>query len=248
MGLQVKELANLTGISVRTLHHYDHIGLLVPSTTTDAGYRLYADADIAKLQQILFFRALDFPLKEIKRILASPDYSTLEALDVQRSMLMERRAQLNEMIETIDKTIRSKKGEFAMSNEERFKGMAFKDDTYEQEARERWGDAPIEESKRRVESLSDAEQQALGEEWERIYRKLAEVMQTESPESARSQEAIAEWFHYLNANFGTYSKAAFAGLGEMYVADERFTKNIDAYGDGLAVFMAKAMKEFGRLR
>jgi DNA-binding transcriptional MerR regulator len=139
MTLKVKEVADLVGISVRTLHHYDEIGLLNPGKITDSGYRLYSDENLETLQQILFFRELDFPLKKIKELITSPSFNRLEALELQRKMLLEKRNRLDKMIATIDKTSQHTKGEIQMSNKEKFEGFDFSNNPYEKEARERWG-------------------------------------------------------------------------------------------------------------
>ena len=157
MKMKVKEVADLVGISVRTLHHYDEIGLLAPSETTEAGYRLYSDDDLEKLQQILFFRELDFPLKKIKSILENPSFDKNEALQLHRKALLEKRSRLDQMIATIDKTIQFAKGEINMTNEEKFAGFDFSQNPYEEEARERWGDEAVDRSKAYIESMSEGE-------------------------------------------------------------------------------------------
>ncbi|QUW23966.1 MerR family transcriptional regulator [Sporosarcina sp. Marseille-Q4063] len=239
MAMKVKEVSQMTGVSVRTLHHYDDIGLLVPDDLTEAGYRIYSEGNLATLQQILFFRELGFSLKKIKELLSSPSFDRREAFDMQRKMLIAKRQQLDEMIDTIEKSIRHEKGELRMTNEEKFQGFDFSTNPYEQEARDRWGDKAVDESKKKVAQFGPEVQ----EEMNRIYFNLAEMRHTD-PKSEKAQAAIKDWFDMLNNNFGTYSLEAFAGLGEMYVADERFTKNIDQFGDGLAEFMRDAMKAF----
>ncbi|MCM3744885.1 MerR family transcriptional regulator [Sporosarcina luteola] len=236
--MRVKEVADLTGVSVRTLHHYDEIGLLVPDNVTEAGYRVYSDENLTTLQQILFFREVGFPLKKIKELLDSPSFNRLEAFELQRDMLMAKRKQLGTMIETIDKTLRSERGEMTMTNEEKFKGFDFSSNPYEQEARDRWGDEEVDKANKNVAKFGKETQ----EDMNRIYYNLAELRHTD-PASAEAQVAIGEWYTFLN-KIGDYSLEAFAGLGEMYVADERFTKNIDKFGDGLAVYMRDAMKIF----
>lgn len=233
--MKVKEVAKLSGVSVRTLHHYNEIGLLIPDEFTEAGYRLYSDDNLVTLQQILFFRALGFPLKKIKELLNRSDFDRLEALELQRSMLFEQRKKLNEMIETIEKTIIQEKGGNKMSNEEKFKGFDFSVNEYEQEAKKRWGNKSVDQANLLVKENGDQ----LGEEMNQIYFKLAELRHL-SPASAEAQEAIGVWYQFLN-KIGNYSLEAFRGLGEMYVADERFTKNIDQFGEGLALFMRDAM-------
>jgi DNA-binding transcriptional MerR regulator len=236
--MKVKEVSQLTGVSVRTLHHYDDIGLLVPDDLTEAGYRIYSEDNLATLQQILFFRELGFSLKKIKELLSSQSFDRQEAFEMQRKMLIAKRQQLDEMIDTIEKTIRHEKGELRMTNEEKFRGFDFSSNPYEQEARDRWGDKAVDESKKKVAQFGPE----LGEEMNRIYFGLAEIRHT-NPASEEAQTKIEEWYAFLN-KMGNYSLEAFAGLGEMYVADERFTKNIDQFGEGLAEFMRDAMKFF----
>lgn len=240
--MKVKEVAKLTGVSVRTLHHYDEIGLLLPDQVTEAGYRLYSDENLATLQQILFFRELGFPLKEIKKLLNHPDFDRQEAFEMQHKMLLEKRRKLNAMIETIEKTIQQERGAYQMTNEERFTGFDFTSNPYEAEARKRWGDKRVDEARKVVKENGEQ----LGEEMNQIYFKLAEIRHL-APSSERAQELIGEWYEFLN-RMGQYSPEAFRGLGEMYVADERFTHNIDQFGDGLAKFMCEAMGIFADQR
>ncbi|WP_404451000.1 MerR family transcriptional regulator [Virgibacillus necropolis] len=237
--MKVKEVADLVGISVRTLHHYDEIGLLTPEDTTDSGYRIYSKNDLTTLQQILFFKELGFPLKKIKEIMVSPSFDRNEALAVQRNMLLEKRRRMDNMISMIDKTIQNSKGEINMSEKEKFEGFDFSNNPYEQEARDRWGDKAVDESNNKINNMSKNEQKALGDEFNALYKKLA-TLRHQSPESDEAQEGIGEWYDYLN-KVGNYSLDAFKGLGQMYVDDERFTKNIDQFGEGLAVFMRDAM-------
>lgn len=233
--MKVKEVSKLTGVSIRTLHHYDNIGLLAPDAVTEAGYRIYSDENLATLQQILFFRELGFPLKKIKELLDSPSFDRQEAFEMQRNMLIEKRNQLDGMIETIEKTIQHGKGDYQMTNEEKFQGFDFGQNPYEQEARDRWGDKAVDESNKKAAKFGPE----LGEEMNRIYFKLADLRHL-NPKSDEAQGAIGEWFDFLN-KMGSYSLEAFKGLGQMYVDDERFTKNIDKFGEGLAVFMRDAM-------
>lgn len=241
MSFKVKEVADLVGISVRTLHHYDHIGLLSPEETTNAGYRLYSDEDLEILQQILFYRELGFSLKKIKEIIESPSFDREVTLLEQRQMLLQKRRQLDQMIHTINQTIQHTKGEINMSNKEKFAGFNFSENPYEQEARERWGDKVVDQSNRKIENMSKEEQKTMEEQMNAIYNKLA-ILRHSSPSSDEAQEVIKEWYDFLNNNFNHhYSLKAFKQLGQMYVADERFTKNIDQFGEGLATFMCDAM-------
>lgn len=233
--MKVKEVADLVGISVRTLHHYDEIGLLTPEETTEAGYRLYSDQNLETLQQILFFRELGFPLKKIKEILRSPAFDREEAYRLHRKMLLDKRKQLDQLIMTLDKTIQHSKGEIHMSNQEKFEGFDFSHNPYEQEARERWGDEAVDRANAKAAGFGPDKQEQFNE----IYRNLAAIRHT-SPDSEEAQAGIQVWYAFLN-EMGEYSPEAFKGLGQMYVCDVRFTKNIDKFGEGLAVFMRDAM-------
>lgn len=233
--MKVKEVADLVGISVRTLHHYDEIGLLTPDGATEAGYRLYSDHNLMALQQILFFRALGFPLKKIKTIMSSPTFDKDEALRQHRSMLVDKRKQLDQLIRTLDKTIQHVRGEIIMTNKEKFKGFDFSHHPYEQEARERWGDQAVDRANAKAASFGAEKQEQFNE----IYRQLAAIRH-QGPGSEEAQAGIHIWYTFLN-EFGTYSMEMFKNLGEMYVADERFTNNIDQFGEGLAAFMRDAM-------
>ncbi|WP_070120058.1 MerR family transcriptional regulator [Bacillus marinisedimentorum] len=233
--MKVKEVADLVGISVRTLHHYDEIGLLIPEKTNEAGYRAYTDENLETLQQILFFKELGFPLKKIKKILDSPSFDRQEALEMQHKMLLEKKRRLDKMIGTIEKTIQQSKGEIQMSNPEKFEGFDFSHNPYEQEAREKWGDKAVDEANEKAKNLTVVDQEKFNE----IYRNLAAIRNL-SPDSKEAQEGIKKWYQFLN-KMRNYSPEAFKGLGQMYVDDERFTKNIDRFGEGLAAFMRDAM-------
>ena len=238
--MKVKEVSKLTGVSIRTLHHYDAIELLTPDDSTEAGYRLYSDENLATLQQILFFRELGFTLKKIKELLDSPSFDRQEVFEMQRSMLIDKRKKLDVMIEIIEKTIQHGKGEYSMTNEEKFKGFDFSENPYEQEAREHWGDKAVDDANKKAAQFSPE----YGKEMNRIYFKLAEMRHVD-PESKEAQTGISEWYDLLN-KMGNYSLEAFAGLGQMYVDDKRFTKNIDQFGEGLAVFMRDAMAAYSK--
>lgn len=237
--IRVKEVADLTGISVRTLHYYDEIGLLKPEATTAAGYREYSEKNLATLQQILFFRELGFPLQKIKEIITNPSFDRQKALEVQHKMLLKKRSQLDRIIKTIEKTIQHEKGEIKMSNKDRFAGFDFSHNPYEKEARELWGDATVDEANARLAALSKSEQEKFAERFKEIYENLAKVRHLPA-DSEEAQAAIEEWYLFLN-RIGDYSLEAFKNLGEMYVNDQRFTENIDKFGEGLARFMREAM-------
>ena len=152
--MKVKEVADLVGISVRTLHHYDEIGLLIPEDMTQAGYRIYSEKNLEHLQQILFFKELGFSLKKIKEIMESPTFNRQEALTKQHQMLLEKRKRIDQMIWTIEKTIQHSKGDITMTNEEKFKGFDFSHNPYEEEAREKWGDKAVDQANEKTKNMT----------------------------------------------------------------------------------------------
>lgn len=236
--MRVKEVASISGVSVRTLHHYDQIGLLRPDTT-EAGYREYDREDLARLQQILYFKELGFSLKQIGELLDSPSFDRLEALHMQRQALLEKQERIHRMIESIDKTMKDEKGELDMKHEERFIGFDFSENPYEEEAKKRWGTEAVELSKERVTALSKGGKRTLEQDLEALFSRLAGLMK-EGPESEKTQAAIDEWYHYLN-KIGTYSLDAFKGLGVLYVQDPRFKETMDQKAKGFSEFMQDAM-------
>lgn len=237
--MKTKEVADLIGVSARTLHHYDDIGLISPKRSNDNEYREYTDEDISRLQQILFFKKLGFKLSRIKEIINNPDYDQEEALKMQKEMLIKEKEQLSTMIKTIDLTLQHLKGEIKMSNEDKFKGVDFSENPYEQEARKRWGDDAVDRSNEKLKQMDTTEAERRFNE---IYENLAAVRHLDA-DSEEAQKEIGRWYDFLN-EVGEYTPEMFKYLGDMYVEDERFTKNIDKYGSGLSDFMRRAMNEY----
>jgi len=239
MSMKIGELSKLAGVSTRTLHHYDALGLLSPQEQTSSGYRLYSQENLDTLQEILLFKELGFPLAEINRIIHDPTYDRLTALQSQRELMQRTQAHLEAVLITLETTIRHMKGEITMSDKEKFN---FNHNPYEQEARERWGDQAVDDSNRRLNSKTNQEMNTLQQDIASAFTRLAAIRHAD-PRSPEAQKAIGEWFLTLNT-LGNYTKEAFAGLGRMYVEDRRFTENIDKYGEGLAVFLCAAMQAY----
>src|SRR5699024_2980281 len=165
-------------------------------------------------------------------------FDKVEALQLQKKMLLEKSTHINQMIHTIEQTILYEKGEINMTNEQKFSGFQFSENKYEQEARERWGNDTVN---RANETIRQHDPNVLNEKMNTIYKELATVRHL-SPQSNEAQLAIASWYHFLNKYTGHhYTLEAFQELGQMYVADDRFTKNIDQYGDGIEQFMYRSI-------
>lgn len=239
MKYTVKQVAEQTGISVRTLHYYDEIGLLKPSEVTNAGYRLYDEDCLYRLQQILFFRELDFSLKDILRILNHPDFDKNEALNKHRKLLMLKRKRLDGLIALVDKTL---KGENTMSFKEfDMTEIESVQKQYAREVEERWGDsAAFQESQGKTAKYKKEDWASITAESETIYRAFA-LHLADDPADPAVQKLVADWQAYITRYFYQCTNDILAGLGIMYVEDERFKQNIDRYGEGLASFMSRAI-------
>ncbi len=246
MQMTVKQIADLVGISVRTLHYYDEIHLLNPTKLSKSGYRLYSEADLDKLQQILFFRELDFPLKKIKSIIASPSFDRQESLKMHKQLLIDRKNRTDQMIQTIDQTLRYMRGEITMTNEEKFKGFNFDNlpKSYDEEARKKWGDSTVTKANEHIKSWSDKEKDVKTKEMNDIFSTFANL-KSQSTESVEVQSNVQKWYDYLNSNIDfDYTLDVFERLGHLYVEDERFKVNIDKFGTGTAQFIKDSIEVY----
>lgn len=237
----VQQVATLAGVSVRTLHHYDQIKLLQPSSRTAAGYRLYGEADLLRLQQILFFRELDFPLQDIQRILDRPGFDQVQALEGHRRMLQERMERLALLINTVDKTIqRLEEDSTMLTDAELYEGFSQEQiERYKREAREQYDPKLVEESDRRARKMSKAQWQAVGAEGQAVSIRMAELMDRD-PGDPEVQQTIARHHAWIE-NFYPCSAEIYRGLGQLYVEHPEFRAFYEAYAPNLADFMQAAM-------
>ena len=227
--MQIKEFAEFTGVSVRTLHYYDEIGLLTPAfVDKSTGYRFYDENSLIRMQEILFYRELDFSLKSIGDILSSPNYDKNKALKEQKHLLTLKKERLERLIFAIDGAV---KGENVM--------RAFDNSEFEQykaEAQEKWG---------KTEAYQEYERRGKddrGDAMMAIFAQAGQVMHLD-PAAAEAQALVAKLQQFITDNYYTCTKQILAGLGQMYVADERFKENIDrAGGTGTAEFVARAIE------
>lgn len=242
MAYTVKAVAQLAGISVRTLHHYDQIGLFRPAQVSPAGYRQYTDADLERLQQILFFRELDFSLQEIKAILDRPDFDRRQALLTHRKLLLNKQQRLQGILDSVEQTLDAMERGVEMDKEAMF--AVFDDPKlpeYQEEARQRWGETDAyQESARRTARYTQEDWVAIKEEMGAVSTGMAALL-GQDPASSAVQTQIGTWFDLINRRFYTCTPEIFRGLGEMYVADPRFMANYEKVEPGLAEFMRAAM-------
>jgi DNA-binding transcriptional MerR regulator len=242
--LTVSQVARLAKVSVRTLHHYDALGLLKPSGRSSAGYRLYTAADLERLQQVLFFRELDFPLERIVHLVGNPSFDVKEALTLQRKLLTERAAKTKALLEAVDRALEAHTKGAVMTPEERFEVFGeFKPEEHEAEAKARWGDTPAwKEAQRRTKRYGK-------EDWERIKAEagaislgLAALMAKGVPPTSAEAKALAERHRlHLDARFYPCSHAMHRGLGDLYVQDPRFAANYERVRPGLAQYFRDAI-------
>jgi DNA-binding transcriptional MerR regulator len=244
MAYTVKKLAEITGVSVRTLHYYDEIGLLKPSFIKENGYRYYEEKEILRLQQILFFRELEFPLEDIIKMMGSRNFNSEEALVDQRKLLELKKVRIERLIKTIDKTLKSLKGGDDMNNDDLF--ASFDDQELVenmQEAKKRWGHTEAyKQSMERTKHWTKIDYERIKEEGKKFTQQLADAMDHDIS-SPQVQELIA-MHHKGIENFYDCSYEMYRNLGDMYITDPRFTAYYNKFRPGLAVWLQKAINYY----
>ncbi|MCJ7733611.1 MAG: MerR family transcriptional regulator [Anaerolineales bacterium] len=236
----IKEMADFAGVTTRTLRHYDQVGLLTPAAIGENGYRYYDHGNLLRLQQVLFFRELDLPLKEIQYILSRPDFQPLAALENHRDAIREQVKRYNQLLETIQNTIGSLKGENKMAANEYFEG--FDETQYEGEVRERWGNtSQYAESQRKWSSYNKDQKEEIKQEGGRITIRMVTENPGARPDDPDVQEAVGDYHAYLNRYFYTCEVEFFRGLADMWVHDPRFAVNYEQIREGGAAFVRDAV-------
>jgi DNA-binding transcriptional MerR regulator len=241
---KVGELAQRTGLSIRTLHHYDEIGLLPATGRGESGYRKYEKTDIERLQRILFYRELGFTLREIKTIVEDPDTDANGHLERQRSLLTERIGRLRKMVAAIDNEMEAEKMDIKLTPEERLEIFGdFLPEDYEEEAKERWGNTDAyKESQRRVSEYTKEDWLKIKAEEEGTTATFASLFESgASPDGDEAMDAAEAHRMHITRWFYECGYEIHAGLGDMYVADERFRANYDKHAPGLSEFIRDAI-------
>jgi DNA-binding transcriptional MerR regulator len=237
----VGEVAELAGVTVRTLHHYDELGLLSPSERSGAGYRLYSHDDLERLQEILIWRQLGFSLVEIVSLLDDPGDDRLAALERQRELVGREIDRLGALAAAVDAAIDAQKNGTVIEEASMFEG--FDPTEYEDEARERGGDTEAyRESARRAARYGEAEWGSIRSEAQAIVRELATLMRAGAPADGAEARALAERHReHISRWFYPCSPQMHRGLGELYIADERFTRTYEREAPGLAQYFHDAI-------
>ncbi|WP_434309954.1 MerR family transcriptional regulator [Hominifimenecus sp. rT4P-3] len=248
MEYTVSQLAAISGVSPRTLRYYDEIGLLKPERVSEGGYRLYAQAQVDRLQQILFFRELEMSLKEIRNVLASSEFDQEQALKGHLLALQQKKERLEALIANVNHTIRSLKGEVVMRDEEKFEGFKRRmlqenEETYGKELRENFGEETMEAANEKFGSMSEEqwkEQRQLEEAIKDLLRQAVETGNPAGPLAMEVCELHRKWLCLFWPD-GIYSKEAHRNMGEMYAADERFRAYYDQIAPGATDFLRDAL-------
>lgn len=246
MEYTVQKLGKLAGVSTRTLRYYDEIGILKPARINSSGYRIYGQAEVDRLQQILFYRELEVSLESIKEIITDPGFDSTNALREHRQKLLAKREQLDLLIANIEKTIAGSEGRITMTDREKFEGFKQKmiDDNekkYGKEIREKYGDEQVEASNKRFENMTKEEYDAFEALGNQVLDTLKKAFATGDPAGRLAQETADLHRQWLSYAWGTYSKEAHAGVARMYVDDERFTAYYDKEQPGAAKFLRDAV-------
>jgi DNA-binding transcriptional MerR regulator len=240
----VGEVAGFTGVTVRTLHHYDEIGLLAPSARSHAGHRRYGDADLDRLQRILFYRELGFPLDEVAVLLDDPDADPYEHLRRQHRLLAARIERLEQMAAAVRAAMEARKMGVNLTPEEKFEVFGdFDPDDYAEEVQQRWGHTEAyRESQRRSASYTKEDWKRIQEEGDEVARRFVALLEAgEDPESEAAMDVAEEHRQFIRRHHYDCTYEIHRGLAEMYISDERFTRNIDKLKPGLAAYQRAAI-------
>ena len=241
MNMRIKEFAEYTGVSVRTLHYYDQIGLLKPAQVDrNTGYRFYDEGSLLRMQEILFYRELDFSLKSIGEILASPDYDKEKALDQQKKLLILKKERLERLISAIDSAMKGADVMKAFDNSEFEK--------YKSETREKWGKTDAyKEHTEKTKGYSQNQWRDAADGLGAIFAEFASCIKDGKTADSETAQALVEKLqNYITDHFYTCTRQILAGLGQMYVCDERFAENINQNGEGTADFVSQAIDIYCR--
>ncbi|MBK7455794.1 MAG: MerR family transcriptional regulator [Anaerolineales bacterium] len=239
----VKQLSKMAGVTPRTLHHYDDIGLLKPSRVGDNGYRYYGEESLLKLQQILFYRELDFPLDDIKKIMGRHDFDVLNALQNHKDALLKQVARMNHLLTTVDNTIQHLKGEKNMDPKGLFEGFSEEEqEKYALEAEKIYDPETVRESNRKWKGYSAGKKEAIMAEGRQVYEDMIAAM-PKGISSAEVQAIVERWRNHMDY-FWTPDLDQLLGLVNGYNADPRFKANFDKMHPQLAQFMRDAVKVY----
>lgn len=241
MKYQVQEVAKISGVSVRTLHYYDEVGLLCPEKSEN-GYRLYEEEELNKLQMILYYKFLGFSLKNIKELMMSNPSNRLTKMKEQLSLLKKEEKKLRKLVKTLEKTIAEEEGGKKMKVAEKFEGFTLKElKTYRAEATLKYGEAVIQAS----EEKQMGKEERMIYEFNQVFSSFADNKRKEISASSNESKDLAKRLHEMIRTYGfDCTKEVFRSIGKGYVADKRFKENIDRFGEGVAQYIFDAIESY----
>ena len=238
--MKINEVSKITGVSLRTLHYYDKIGLLVPAKLEN-GYRVYSNDDLNKLQKILFYKYLNFKLSDIANIIENNNDSLI-ILEEQHKLLLKEKQKIENVIKTIEKTIKDYKGEIHMTIEEKFEGFKKEDmKKYEIEAKDKYGEEVIEESKRRQKG----QESKAEDEFNNTFKAFANYKKEEIDiTSDRVQKEVENLYNHINKYGFDCSLEVFSYIGKGYYENQEFRNNINKFGEDVAEYISSSIKYY----
>lgn len=250
MEYTIKKLAQLSGVSTRTLRYYDEIDLLKPARVNSSGYRIYGQQEVDRLQQILFYRSLDMKLETIKDILEKTDFNFESALEHHYQELIQKRRQIDQLLLTVEKTLSYHKGEIRMTDTEKFAAfkqekLAENEEKYGDEIREKYGKETIEASNKKWNNMNEEDFKAMTQTENELFESLKELQATNDLNSAAAKAVYEKHKQWLSYTWPSYSPEAHRGLADMYTADERFAAYYDERGGkNSADLLCQAIKKY----
>ena len=250
MAYTISELAGLAGLSTRALRYYDAIGLLKPQALTEAGYRLYGEAEVDRLQQILLYREMGLPLESIQKLLDEAYFDRRQALENHLAYLQAEQARLEQLMNNVKRSLQAEEGKIRMTDQEKFQGFKERlaeenEERYGQEIKERYGEETIADSRQKFTALSQDEYAAMEDLAAQILTELKQaVRQKKDPGGEAGQRLAALHKHWLSYTWPSYTPEAHAALAQMYAVDERFRTYYDKEQKGCAQFLCTAIQKY----
>lgn len=249
MEYSIQELSTLAGVTTRTLRYYDEIDLLRPARINISGYRFYGCREVDRLQQILLYREMELPLKEIKNLLDSPDNDPLDTLCHHYMLLKAKQQKFTKLIDCVEKMIRHRKGEIVMSDEEKFKDLKrnlveVNEKKYGKEIRDSYGDRAVNNSHNIVLNMKQEEHRDIKTIESRIKELLKEASEKEDIHCSQAEEAVILHKEYLTFYWGSYSVEAHKSMASLYTEDARFKAYYDEITPGCAEFFSKVLNYY----
>jgi len=244
----INKLASIAGISTRTLRYYDEIGLLRPVRKSSSGYRIYGQAEVDRLQEILLYRTMELPLERISVLLQAKETNRVKTLELHLEALTQKQSQIQEIIATVEKTLANEKGLCEMSDKEKFEGfkerlLTENEEMYGNEIREKYGEDVVQKSNEKWLNMSDKDFTAMNALQDKILEKLKQAVIENLPAESETGLEIAELHkQWLSYTWAKYNEDAHYGLVQMYIDDTRFTAYYDNNAiDGAALFLRNAV-------